>query len=351
MRGSIDQAEARTVTSSDARGAEQRLVDELARGPDLEVDEPSNFEAMTEAAFRERQFSKPCSVCKGTGARDLGKRRIASYERRLKAAGNSSERQNIRRKLHDESHCRACDGTGHREPPDRRNGLQRTWCEDCRGTGDYMGAECERCLGLGHLCLGKSAWWVTCRCPRCKGACYVVRRGEERRCELCRGKGSTVPLTALPHGSSKNGFGPDVGAAPADARTAAGKVLDPVAERDVGILEAFDGLRAADERLARILAMYRGPLGNRWGHGHPYGRAFAVWPETPAGHLLMAEAPEHLRRDHGARPLELLAVIRDREERARVPEMRVRRLLTLADTQARKLVEEARSALAEAVQG
>lgn len=350
MRGSFDQAEARTVTSSDANAAERRLADELARGPDLEVDEPSNFEAMTEAAFRERQFSKPCKVCKGVGARDLGKRRLASYERRLKAAGSSVERQNIRQKLREESHCRACDGTGRREPPDRRNGLQRTWCEDCRGTGERFGEECERCLGLGHVCLGKSAWWVTCRCPRCKGARVVVRGGEERRCELCRGKGSTIPLTAFPHGSSKNGFGPDVGAAPTDSRTAAGKVLDPVAERDVGILEAFDGLRARDERLARILAIYRGALGNRWGHGHPYGRAFAVWPETDAGKLLMAEAPERLRREHGAHPLELLAVIRDREERARVPNMRARRLLTVVDSEARKLVEEARRALAEEVQ-
>jgi hypothetical protein len=175
----------------------------------------------------------------------------------------------------------------------------------------------------------------------------VVRKGEARACPLCRlHRGCTVPITVHPKGSSRQGFGPDVGAATADTRTAAGKVIDPVAERDTGILEAFDGLRSKDERLARILAIYRGPLGNRWGHGHPYGRAFSVWPEVPSVGLLMATAPEHMRREYGTRPLELLAAIRDEEERAKVPRMHVRALLTRVDREAKLLVGEAREALA-----
>jgi hypothetical protein len=329
-----------------SEAAETRLASEIAKGPFSYTPDPSNFEAAAEAAFRERQFSRDCNVCKGVGERDLGKRRMASYQRRFKAAGNEDERRNIRKKLSEEAHCHACDGTGKVAPPDRRNGMQRTLCEDCRGSGDDAhGNDCERCLGLGHVCLGKTPWWVTNPCPRCNGARFVVRAGEERICGLCRGEGVTVPITAMPHGSSKQGFGPDVGAAPADASTAAGKVLDEVADRDVEILAAFDSIRGRDERLARVLATFRGPLGDRWGKGHPYGRAFAVWPETESGRKLLQIAPERLRRELGTRPLELLAIFRDEEELARIPRMHVRALITRADREAQQLVRAARAAL------
>lgn len=322
---------------ADGHAAEKRLAAEIERGPVGEILEPSNFEASAEAAFRERQFSRPCKVCKGTGARDLGKRRLASYQRRLERAGNGDERRTIRGKLTEESHCHACEGSGRREPPDRRNGLQRTLCEDCRGRGTVRGCKCEKCRGDGSVCLGKLAWWVTTRCPRCKGA--------GRDCALCEGAGYTVPITVQPRGSSRHGHGPDMGAAPADTRTSAGKVIDPVADRDTAIIDAFGGLSVRHSRLARALTIYRGPLGNRWGHGHPYGRAFALWPETESGRVLLAEAPEEKRVELGARPLELLVVIRDEEDRARVPTMRIRALFTRADREARLLVEEARVAL------
>jgi hypothetical protein len=63
----------------------------------------------------------------------------------------------------------------------------------------------------------------------------------------------------------------------------------------------------------------------------------------------MATAPEKMRRELGARPIELLARIRDEEERANVPTMRTRALITHADRQAKQLVEEAKAALAEAI--
>lgn len=325
---------------ADGEAAELRLAAEIANGPADEISEPSNFAAMAEAAFRERQFSRPCKVCKGTGARNIGKRRLEFYARRLAKAGSGEERKNIRAKVAEESHCVACDGSGRREPPDRRNGIQQTLCEDCMGVGRIRGKKCERCRGNGHLCLGKLVWWVTTRCPRCKGA--------GKACPVCRGDGYTVPITVQPSGSSRHGFGPDVGAAAADTRTASGKAIDPAAERDTGILDAFARLPSS---AARILATYRGPLGNRWGHGHPYGRAFALWPETESGKALLREAPERMRREHGARVHELLAVLRDEEEnRARVPTMRLRALFTRADREARLLVEEARMALAAEVQ-
>lgn len=324
----------------DGEGAEKRLADELARDPEFPRDEPSNFIADAEAAFRERQFSRPCKVCRGTGAKNVGKRRLAAIQRKLSRAGNADERRQIRDKLVEESHCRACSGSGRKEPPDRRNGLQRTLCEDCSGRGLLRGRKCPRCRGDGHLCLGKLDWWVTTRCPRCKGT------GGE--CPVCRGDKCTVPITVRSKPSSVHGFGPDVGAAQFDTRTSAGKAFDPAAERDTAIVDAFERLDRGRPAEARHLVIYRGALGNRWGHGHPYGRAFSLWPETPSGKMLLAEAPESMRREFGARPHELLSVLRDEEERARVPTMRLRALFTRADREARLLVETARMALAEA---
>jgi hypothetical protein len=123
-------------------------------------------------------------------------------------------------------------------------------------------------------------------------------------------------------------------------------VLDPATERDTAILGAFERLTESSPNAARHLALYRGPIGNRWGHGHPYGRAFVLWPETAAGRQIAARAPDELQREHGASPLTLLAVIRDAEDRARVPRMDLRALFTRADREARLLVEAARSALA-----
>jgi hypothetical protein len=336
-------------TRDDGIAADKRLAAEVTRGPlRPPPDEPSNFEASAEAAFRERQFSRPCKRCSGTGARDIGRRRLASYERRIARAAGETERENIRVKLTRESHCLHCEGSGVHDIPDRANGMQRTLCEDCMGVGTRPGLDgtrhrCRRCKGVGHVCYGKAAWWVTTRCHRCKG------RGSESdglTCGLCLGDGCVVPLTVLPKGSSRHGFGPDVGAAPADPRTAAGKVLDPATERDTAILGAFERLTESSPNAARHLALYRGPIGNRWGHGHPYGRAFVLWPETAAGRQIAARAPDELQREHGASPLTLLAVIRDAEDRARVPRMDLRALFTRADREARLLVEAARSALA-----
>jgi hypothetical protein len=327
--------------------AEKRLDDEIARGPRFE-DEPSNFTEMAEQAFRERQFTRPCKACKGLGSRELHPHRLERQQRQLSKAKDPRERDNLRRRFALESRCPACDGCGFKEPPKRADGIQRSLCDDCHGLGEHMGDECRKCRGTGDVCLGRPTWWVTTSCPRCRGSGEVMDEDAEDVCPLCDGDSMTVPITVFAKGSSRQGFGPDVGALPADTRTASGKVLDQAEQRDTAILDAFESVRDRAPRLARALAIYRGPLGNRWGHGHPYGRAFSLWPEVPSGMQILSRAPESLRRELGAHPLELLAVIRDREDRAKSKDMLLAALFTRADREARVLVEEARRALGEA---
>lgn len=334
----------------DADAYEKRLVEEVARGPVDVQDEPSNYLEMCEVAFRERNFSRPCPACKGLGSREVHEKRLRQQQRQLERAQNREELANLRRKFREESRCQPCDGTGFREAPDRRNGVQRTLCDDCGGIGERDGEPCGMCRGAGDVCLGRPTWWVTTSCPRCRGSGEVVDEDFEDVCPLCLGDAMTVPITVFAKGSSKHGFGPDVGAMPADTRTASGKVLDPAEQRDTAILDAFERVREVRPDLAHALAVYRGPLGNRWGHGHPYGRGFSLWPDVPSGKAILARAPEALRRELGARPLELLAVMRDREDRAKSKDMLLGALFTRADREVRLVIEEARRALGEAAQ-
>jgi hypothetical protein len=336
------------IEPADGDAAEKRLVEEIARGPDTVVDDPSNYVAMCEAAFRERQFSRPCPSCKGLGSRNVHPKRLKQQNRQLAKARDPAELANLRKKFREESTCHVCAGTGFREAPDRRTGVQRTLCDDCRGVGELGGDTCPTCRGVGDVCLGRLVWWVTASCPRCQGSGEFFDEDAEDVCPLCKGEAANVPITVFPKGSSKHGFGPDVGAMPADTRTAAGKALDPAEQRDTAILDAFERVREVRPDLASTLAKYRGPLGNRWGHGHPYGRGFVLWTDVPSGKAVLARAPEHLRREYGARPLELLAVMRDHEDRAKSKNMLLGALFTRADREVRVLIDEARRALGEA---
>lgn len=339
----------------DGAAADRRLAAELAREREAGSD-PSNWEASCEAAFRERQFSRPCPACDGTGAKELTKSQARYYARKLERVGEE-ERENLRRDLRHDSTCQICQGTGFRPPPERRANVQRTWCEDCSGTGSRRdGGTCRRCRGLGSICLGVpragyfGARCVTAHCPRCRGSGEVPDEDVEDVCQLCRGEGFTVPITARPTGSSRHGFGPDVGAAPADPSSSAGKVLDPEEiGGDEGIVGAFERLSWQAPDLAAALRDYRGPIGNRWGHGHPWGRAFSLWPHTASGRQLIQGAAERLQAVLVARPVDLLALIRDEEELAKVPDIRRRALISRADREARQLLERARTALAEAL--
>jgi hypothetical protein len=338
----------------DADAIERRLIQEFARGP-TGIDPPSSFEAMSEAAFRERQFSRPCPACKGSGARHVSERRLRKIARRLHRATSRVESATIRDRLRQESECRVCSGTGYRPPPERRGNLQRTWCEDCRGLGDDRhGDTCQRCLGQGSVCLGSPDPIAnTVTCPRCRGGGEVMDEEVGDVCQLCRGEGCTEPLTVRATGVTNEGGGRSQSAveSPTEAGSAAGKVLDAESAeaRDEQLIGAFATLQENCPELARVVALYRGAAGNRWAHGSRWGRTFAVWGETASGRLLLREASDSMRRDLGARPLELLAAIREREERASVPDIRRRALLGRADREARRLIESAKRALAEVV--
>lgn len=291
----------------------------------------------------------------------LSTSRKAYYRRKLDRASSEADKERIRQKQIDESHCGSCDGTGFSPVSQGAGDSQRTWCEDCYGTGSgHSGESCKRCRGLGHLCLGEAdSFFTLACCPRCSGSGEIPDEEAEDICPVCRGEGATIPITVRGKGSSRHGFGPDVGASQADKRSAAGSTFEPdefteaadesAESHDEALFSAFESLTRTRRRLARVLALYRGEIGNKWGNGHPWGRKFVIWPETEAGQTMMAEAPEKMRRELGARPVELLARIRDEEERANVPTMRVRALIAHADRQATQLIDEAKAALAEAL--
>lgn len=349
-----DDVEEADVARESVEAADARLKAEFERESRGAPDAPSNFDASVDQLIAERNFTKKCKACKGSGARDPSPAAVARYERKISKQKDPAARANLRERMRRDSVCQACTGTGRKEAVRRKKGVQLALCDDCRGLG------CRTCYFDGVVFLGIAGKFdTTVCCPRCKGSGEVFNEDLQDVCPLCKGQAWTVPITVRSTGSTKHGAAPEFAAVAPERGGTSGAVLIPTpaqarrwreenaSDHDEDIMDAFGRFAAERPELARVLADYRGTVGNRWGHGHRWGRLFVVWPHTIAGDVLVRDAPERLRRELGARPLELLAAIRHGEERSSTPHIPTRVLLTRADEEARLLLREAQEAFAE----
>jgi hypothetical protein len=364
MMAEFVQVEVTDPVVDDVDACEARLEAEFER----DIDEPpldSNYDAMCDRIVEERNFTRPCPKCHGSGCRDVSAAELERRQRKIDSSKDPIARENLRTRHARESVCPMCKGSGARQAPKRAKGIQRSPCDECFGRGqDRRGETCRTCRGAGDVVLGvMDSMFTTARCPRCRGCSEVFDENRQDVCPLCDGASCTIPVTARSTGSTKHGPPPEFSAGASEREGSSGRALSgdaaaassfeaadrPRVVHDDGVLDAFERFSRRDPSLARALHDYRGPAGNRWDHGHPYGRIFVLWPRTPSGARLLASAPEELRRSLGSRPLEILAVMRDAVERAEPPNELHAWLVSHADEESVELLRAAREAFAEAL--
>ena len=288
----------------------------------------SNFMAMCEVAADQATKSAKCRACKGLGFAKGDPFKIAMWQAELGKSGVSPERRDaLRAKLHQESQCRPCRGTGYRTTSAKREPFDPTW--------------------------------TTARCERCKGCGEVMNEDTEDVCPRCLGDMCVVPATVKRTGSSKKGRLPPGATAmtDSDGNLTPGGVWtseqsDLLAERDV-YEEQLDELirtraivKAVDPAILDAVKAWEGPDGMKWAPTK-WGRAFALWPLTDAGKRVFREAAENSRQKSGflRRPIDVIAEVRESESRADVPSIRYASLFRQAHWQALDLANGMRSHL------
>jgi hypothetical protein len=293
----------------------------------------SNFMAMCEVAADQSTKSAKCRACRGLGFRDGDPFKIAKWQKELGRPNVSPARaQALRERLHHESQCKKCFGTGYRETNVKREPFDATW--------------------------------TTARCERCKGSGEVFDEDRQDVCPRCSGDMCVVPATVKKTGSSKKGRLPPGATSMTDSDgngTPGGvwssEVLDQLPEFDEEQLDelvrAATVARRVSPEIMAAVKVWEGPDGMKWAPTK-WGRLFALWPLTSAGKLIFESAAPNSRQRAGflRRPIDVLAEVREAESRAEVPSMRYATLFRQADWQARELGNWMRSHLeaAEAVQ-
>lgn len=324
----------------------------------------SNYSAMCEELAGSGIKSRRCPKCDGLGFKPMTPEEGEMWDRQLAAQNDPAARANLRKKRHESTLCKLCKGGGHLTTESK---LQATPCDLCEGV---PGRSCKRCFGAGRVFLGfMDSFFTTVRCGRCKGSGEVVDETVEDVCQLCRGASYTIPCTVRSTGSSKSGKlppGHGRGAESGDAGASKPKSADTVVWADeieiaeLGMLSPkLAGVAAINPTHAVVLERYFGAEGNRW-QKHHWGRIFALWDLTADGVIIVKEAlarPDTERRDashklrHGTghlmKPLDVIAVERAEEARAKVPNLALKARIEAADGQAIQLFEAAKKTLAE----
>lgn len=274
----------------------------------------SNFIALCEVSSAENVKSVKCRACRGLGFRDGDPHKIAQWQSQLAKPKISMMRADeLREKLRAESECKICVGTGYRtktagrEPPDSIATTVR--CGRCRGSGEVMNEDLQDV------------------CPRCQGDMCVVP-------QTVRSKGSTKK-GKMPKGATVTND--DAVWLPPETAQALPELHETAA--------VVAKVRRESAELADAMRLWHGPDGDKWAPTK-WGRVFALWCETQAGKLLLAEAGPWVRR--GKTPTDALAAERDAEMRSNTPNLRRRALIGQADKQARRLAHRMREAIENA---
>lgn len=278
----------------------------------------SNFMAMCEVAADQSTKSAKCRACQGLGFRSGDPFKIAKWQKELGRANLSPQRaEHLRERLHDESQCRKCFGTGYRETKIKREPFDSTW--------------------------------TTARCERCKGSGEVMNEDLQDVCPRCSGDMCVVPATVKRTGSSKKGRLPPGSTAMTDSdmRPTPGgvwssEIIDKLPEFDETELDELVRTariaRRIDPAIMAAVQAWESADGMKWAPTK-WGRRFALWPLTQAGKLIFREAAPNSRQRSGflRRPIDVIAEVRESESRAEEPSIRYASLFRQADWQAREL--------------
>ncbi len=280
----------------------------------------SNFGEMCERASLVTHASIRCRACDGSGYLVLEPDALTAWALRIAREQSSDRRDELRRRLSEQSTCRPCRGSGYVTP-----------------------ATADRAPPADSM-------FTTVRCGRCRGCGETTTPNDasaetEDVCLHCGGKSFLIPVTVREKGSSKHGRPPKRDSSSDDDLAVEG-VATPAWVDEDALLEmarasrVLGHLRREHPAEAAAAEAFDGPEGDKWG-SHCWGRMFALWPLTQAGRQLAAEGAARSRGRHGflISPLDLIASERDAEFRAGVTERNSRRraLIAQADRQAREL--------------
>lgn len=290
----------------------------------------SNFMSMCELSVKISHASVECRVCGGLGFKEIAADEMKARYRRIARESDPEKLEQLRESLRRESDCVVCRGSGHTT---------------------------QRRIDMAHA---MHPMFTTVRCSRCRGCGETLKPDDASAelgdvCQVCNGSTYIVPVTVKETGSTKHGKMPHSEPSDGDDANSAGEIGGSWADEQE-LLERgrvgreLDQLRRQDPALSAGMASYFGIEGDKWGP-HKWGRAFSLWPHTPAGLQLAAMGAERSLRGHGhmMRALDLIAAEREADSRAGATTDRAsvhrRALIKLADSQARQLFERMQGAI------
>lgn len=316
----------------------------------------TNYGTMCERLAVMQYRSRRCRVCKGTpGVRELTgpemelrwqrlhlldeeidkARRILDDDKRLQRLGNLyEERRNLGRSLCDETKCPGCEGTGFTNPTRAHRGKA--------GDSMFTTVRCGRCRGCGEpqVVVVRGGLHVVAEVARIEPTDASAERLD--RCPRCRGATYVVPVTVRETGSSKHGKAPRREGGPDDDATTAAVAPTWVDEDDLvergRVSRQLDELRRTDPAIASAVDDWNSPEADRWAR-HRWGRIFVLYASTPSGARLAEMGAKRSSQAHDLQlsPLALIATEREAEERGTSPNPRRRALLDRAALEARAL--------------